>query len=212
LATANSGTTYGVFGESTSTIAPAAGVYGLASVPGTAYGVQGRSVGALGIGVRGDGGVRGGIFVADASMTGTAGVFAIAEAHTALLSYGGRFETNSSGGIGVLGFATQDSGTNYGVHGHSNSPEGQGVRGTCDDNIGVFGEAAGTSGTTYGGRFDNYSSSGRGVFGLAAATSGTNYGVRGTSNSAAGYGVFSVGELGASGAKSFVIDHPYESP
>jgi len=50
---------------------------------------------------------------------------------------------------------------------------------------------------------------GRGVVGVAFATTGVNYGVLGRSESAAnGWGVYANGRLGASGTKSFQIDHP----
>jgi hypothetical protein len=47
-----------------------------------------------------------------------------------------------------------------------------------------------------------------GVYALATATTGTVFGVYGQSNSAAGYGLYSNGRTGASGTKSFRIDHP----
>lgn len=54
------------------------------------------------------------------------------------------------------------------------------------------------------------STQGRGVYGLANASTGTNYGVYGQTNSSTGYGVWSQGRFGASGTKSFVIDHPLD--
>ena len=50
----------------------------------------------------------------------------------------------------------------------------------------------------------------RGVFGKAEALTGVTYGVRGACNSPTGYGVYSLGDIGASGVKSFRIDHPFD--
>lgn len=51
--------------------------------------------------------------------------------------------------------------------------------------------------------------SGAGVFGHALSDTAFNYGVQGsTENSAGGYGVYALGRLGASGTKTFRIDHP----
>jgi hypothetical protein len=48
------------------------------------------------------------------------------------------------------------------------------------------------------------------MLGFASNGGGVSYGVRGQSNSPSGYGVYSVGNTGASGAKSFRIDHPLD--
>lgn len=53
--------------------------------------------------------------------------------------------------------------------------------------------------------------SGTGVYGFASLATGINYGVAGSTNSGTnGYGVFSFGRTGASGVKSFRIDHPQD--
>jgi hypothetical protein len=133
--------------------------------------------------------------------------------------------SSSTSGVGVFGEATATSGSVYGVQGRSSSTSG----------VGVFGEATATTGNTYGGLFQNPSSSGIGVYGYAQATTGTNFGVVGrsespsgrgvvgvaeastgtnygvlgrTNSSANGWGVYANGRLGASGTKSFQIDHP----
>lgn len=51
---------------------------------------------------------------------------------------------------------------------------------------------------------------GTGVRGQSTATSGSTFGVYGQVASAAGWGVYSNGRLGASGTKSFMIDHPLD--
>jgi hypothetical protein len=66
-------------------------------------------------------------------------------------------------------------------------------------------------GDSCGGRFSSNSQGGRGVFGLNAFGSATDtpYGVLGQASTATlGYGVYATGDMGASGVKSFRIDHP----
>ncbi len=46
------------------------------------------------------------------------------------------------------------------------------------------------------------------LYGWAAASTSGNYGVYGISTSSGGYGLYAVGNTGASGTKSFRIDHP----
>ncbi|MGQ9901351.1 MAG: hypothetical protein ACUVR1_03965 [Fimbriimonadales bacterium] len=84
------------------------------------------------------------------------------------------------------------------MYGQSNSTAG----------IGVDGWASATTGTTFGVRGQSASAAGIGVYGSATATTGTTYGVYGVANSPEGFGVYSQGDMGASGLKSFCIDHP----
>lgn len=51
---------------------------------------------------------------------------------------------------------------------------------------------------------------GTAIRGVATSPSGANYGVYGESLSPSGWGVFSNGRLGATGTKSFMIDHPLD--
>lgn len=105
------------------------------------------------------------------------------------------------------------SGISYCLYGLNDSSMGTGVAGI----------AASLTGNTYGVQGLNDSNSGTGVFGLAASSSGGAWGVWGRtySNSSAAYGVVGTepggspghailaqGTLGASGTKSFHIDHP----
>lgn len=139
-------------------------------------------------------------------------------------NFGGYFFALGNTGRGVYGGADNATGINYGVWGQSASTSGRAV----------FGQVGATTGGTFGGRFETLSSSGRGVLGLAVAptgdavgifgqsnsatgravvgwaihATGANVGVYGRSDSAAGFGVWAEGNLGASGAKVFCIDHP----
>jgi len=199
---ASSGFTYGVWGESAST--DGRGVSGRATAgTGINYGVEGRS----------------------ASTSGR-GVFAVASA-TSGATYGVWGQSASTNGNGVFGLATAGGGVTTGVWGQSASPTGRGVYGLAtatSENItygvlgqsasprglGVFGWATAGTGFTNGVGGESASTSGRGVLGVATATSGMNYGVLGQTFSPSGYGVFSFGNSGASGTKSFVIDHPLD--
>lgn len=87
-----------------------------------------------------------------------------------------------------------------GVLGESFSTDGIGVRGvalrTTTSNFGVIGESKSTT-------------NGTGVFGVAPGQ-GLTVGVYGRGLSTTGFGVFSDGRTGATGTKSFVIDHPLD--
>lgn len=156
------------------------------------------------------------------------GVFGGAWALTGL-SRGVSGQSDSNAGRGVNGFATSTAGTTYGVFGETASSAGRGVHGlassTTGINFGVSGISASSAGrgilgltqsltgTTYGGYFETASTSGRGVFGIATNTtaSGTPFGVLGQADTGTnGYGVYASGDLGASGVKSFRIDHPQD--
>ncbi len=214
IASAGNLENYGVYGESTSGFGygvrgvanssneqtPSAGVFGSSTGVG-GLGVRGDAYGNLGIGVQGtvsDVNASAGVFGSVTATTGTAsGVLGISEA---------------ASGRGVQGVVFGGTGSNYGVYGKSSSTAG----------VGTYGEAAATSGTTRGVYGVADSTSGRGVQGYATASTGTNYGVLGRTDSSTGYGVygqtvpttgtnyavFASGNSGASGTKSFRIDHP----
>lgn len=127
-------------------------------------------------------------------------------------------------GSGVIGVALNSAGFTRGVYGASNAPNGNGILGLVNSltgsPVGVYGITFAQDGIAVRGDNDNSSvggrgvfgrsagPSGRGVFGQAGSTFGTNYGVAGQSNSSSGWGVYSFGNSGASGTKSFRIDHP----
>jgi hypothetical protein len=225
-ATATTGEAYGVIGRSASQ--SGRGVFGEATATsGSTRGILGRSSSSSGIGVFGEatatsGDTRG--ILGRSSSTSGVGVFGEATA-TSGSTRGILGRSSSTSGVGVFGEATATSGSTRGILGRSSSTSG----------VGVLGEATATTGNTYGGLFQNLSSSGvgvyghaqattgtnfgvvgrsespsgRGVVGVAEASTGTNYGVLGRTNSSAdGWGVYAGGRLGASGTKSFQIDHP----
>ena len=125
--------------------------------------------------------------------------------------YGTNFRTN--GGHGVLGVGLN------GVVGQTNYLEGYGVYGSnssstgSGDGVGVYGVGnTGVMGQTTNGEF-------YGIYGenLDGGATYNNIGAAGWGwvgvfgqTSSNGFGVYSDGELGASGAKSFVIDHPLD--
>lgn len=176
----------------------------------------------------GDGvGVYGGTTIATGSVA-LAGVFGF-NART-----DGGFGVNGQGYAGVVGEGVLTTLNCFGVYG--STTRGVGVQGETDDiayqgvvgrnyftygstgdGIGVMGDGGtGVWGqTTYG---DGY-----GVFGINGSTSGTtnNIGVGGqgwvgvygsfdNTSGAGGFGVYASGDLGSSGTKSFVIDHPLD--
>src|SRR6185503_10380870 len=98
--------------------------------------------------------------------------------------YGGRFESASFSGRGVLGYASNTGGNTYGVHGLTNGNNG----------IGVLGQATSTSGTASYGVFGVTSSPfGQAVVGHSAATTGPGNGVVGWCDSASGYDFNAIG-------------------
>ena len=198
---ASSGATTGVRGWCAST--SGRGVHGWAGAgDGTTTGVHGQSDSTSGRGVFGE-------------ATAASGI-----------TYGGLFESASTSGRGVYAIASANTGTTYGVHGEcyssagyagyfvgsgadalyvENNASGRGIRAVSTADTALW--ALTTSGVAgVDGR--NASTTGRGVYGYATASSGTNYGVYGRTASGSGYGVYALGNLGASGTKSFQIDHP----
>jgi len=111
-----------------------------------------------------------------------------------------RGRASGADGIGVLGEASTTNGYTYGVFGQTYSTSG----------VGGAGYARAESGVTYGVFGSSNSTEGVGVFGYAYPASGTTYGTYGQSNSASGWGVWAQGRFGASGTKSFRIDHPLD--
>jgi hypothetical protein len=201
-ATATTGSTTGVSGQTDST--SGTGVFGLATAgSGTTFGVHGQADSLSGRGVFGEAtavngttfGVRG-----TSNSTSGRGVYGEATAGTGI-TFGVHGQSDSSSGNGVFGEATAASGFTYGVWGESAAATG---------GRGVFGWATGATGTTNGVRGISESTSGRGVFGWATSATGTTYGVLGESDSssASAFGVFAEGRSGATGSKSFRIDHP----
>lgn len=190
-------------GSNASTGSSASGVFGwVTAATGGGYGVGGRSDSGGGRGVFGTatastGTNYGGYFQANGS-TGIA-VYGIAPSASGA-NYGGYFRSASNGGRAVYGYAASTSGTTYGGSFTAVSTLGRGV----------YAEALASTGLNYGGWFQSASEIGRGVYGFASNTMGTNYGVRGVTQSAAGFGVFSGGNTGATGTKSFRIDHPFD--
>ncbi len=143
-------------------------------------------------------------------------------------TFGGYFLSKSTAGTGIFGWADAASGATTGVFGRADSPtansaavkgvaladSGDVTHGGWFENASKNGRAVsgvatstGGSGVSYGGHFENAHTNGRGIFGWTTAQSGSIYGVLGQSLFA-GFGVYAFGSSGASGTKSFRIDHP----
>ena len=210
--TLGSGIAYGVYAETESTSGRA--LQGIATATtGTTYGVYGQSQSPSGRGVFGSAsattGTNYGGFFDSNSPTGY-GVYAVSAG-----PYGVYGTTTSSTGRGVFGIATSSTGVNMGVRGEASSDQGTGVWGQGDftDGTGVFG--SGQIGV-WGNGNEN------GVYGYAggslvtAGVQGETFdfftiGVLGQQQgSNPDYGVYAGGDLGASGIKSFRIDHPQD--
>jgi len=219
---AASGETYGVWAHSDST--SGTGVFGLANaLSGTTYGGSFVSMSTNGRGLTAQataatGNTWGGTFLSNSTQgTGVSGQAAATSGTT----YGGWFMANSVSGYGVWA-----NGGAYGVYGESWSPSGYAgyFVGSGSDALYVRNASTGrgaqvvstndtalwavTSSGIAGVDGRNASTTGRGVYGYATASSGTNYGVYGRTASSSGYGVYALGNMGASGTKSFQIDHP----
>jgi hypothetical protein len=195
IASATSGKTTGVYGQTYSNANNAAGVRGIASATnGTTIGVHGRNDSSAGAGVYGyasaNSGYTAGVFGANISTAGQ-GVLGLALA-TSGSAAGVSGQSASATGVGVygtapttgsVGIASAASGETVGVYGRTNSSD--------DNAAGVYGHASSNSGLTTGvyGVTDS-TEGGMGVFGSARADSGTATGVAGFSGSLDGVGVF----------------------
>lgn len=136
-----------------------------------------------------------------------------------------RIENQANGGRGI--FVSMPTGNFWPGITVAHAGNGWGGYFSLNSSANVYDAVRGiTNGTARGGYFTVSNSantsaalegstngtSGIGVRGEATATSGTNYGVYGTSasGSGSGWGVWAQGRLGASGTKSFRIDHPQD--
>lgn len=217
----------GLRGAATANTGSARGIEGFTAAPtGTAiHGQAGANSGLLTYGVHGESESTAGIGVHGSNTTTTG------------TTVGGQFEVWSTTGIGAQGVSYATTGVNYGGHFRTASSLGTGVYGEASaaastQNYGGYFTAAGsladavhavataTSGSAWGVNATSASDTGIGVFGTALSASGNAAGVRGDASSAAGYGVYgfnsasagfavyAAGKFGASGTKSFRIDHP----
>lgn len=207
LAVATSGTTYAGSFESKST--SGVGVFGSASAAsGLTMGGRFESSSPTGVGLFAwakatTGANAAGHFQSDSSAG--VGVRGYASAATGT-TFGGRFTTNSTSGLGVAGYASATSGSPAAVYGECQAPSGSAVRGfnLAQNSSGFLGNGI------YGAMGVSNASAGMGVRGESRTTN-SGVGVYGyTTNSLSGYGVYSLGRFGASGTKSFQIDHPMD--
>ncbi len=219
---AASGLTYGVRGVCASPTGIA--IQGEATATsGSGHGVKGLTHSPIGIGVWGNSdaasGATAGVYGSSDS-TGGVGVDGRAWATTGT-PIGVRGITSGAGGYGVFGYSSAATGSAVGVKGEvvGGNTTGTGMVGfaaatggwfeaTGTSGTGLFGVASSGTGSTYGVRGVNSSSAGAGMYGLSQATNGSSYGVLGEANSGSAWAVYALGYLGASGSKSFRIDHP----
>ena len=155
------------------------------------------------------------------SLTGTA-LFANAPATTGT-TYALFAQDASPGGAAVHALASASSGVNYGLWASNSSSGGYAgfFQGPGIDCVLINNTASGRAlhltsssdsallASTSGGSAAVTAQSGAmGVNAVASNPSGVTYGILGAANSPIGYGLYSNGNSGASGLKSFRIDHP----
>lgn len=110
--------------------------------------------------------------------------------------------SNIAGGVAIVANSTALTGNSVAGDFSNESSGGSGV----------YARANSTTGVTYGvrGVTSSTSAGAAGVRGEAPSSSSTNYGVYGSATGATAFGVYANGRLGASGTKSFMIDHPLD--
>jgi hypothetical protein len=120
---------------------------------------------------------------------------------------GGFFQSDAETGIGVFGYASNQSGVNYGVHGFSESLDGIGVYGLVDSNQTIEG------GSPYGvyGR-NTGCNAGAAVYAVSTCNATPAFVASHTTGGYAGnfYGHVSVNGTLTKTAGSFKIDHPLD--
>lgn len=227
---ANSTTGTGILGVAASSTGPTIGVSalnystagtGLLAVAnaatGQTFGVQGHSSSTDGVGVLGqvthtvDNYSRGigvkGVVDSPNSYDPTYGVYG-----TINSAYGAGVagtSTSPLGGVGVRGQVARGIGVLGWANGLSGVGTGGYFRADSDGGWAVVGEATDYNGTGMGGDFTSNGGWGTGISGEATFQSSQTYGVFGRAYSTS-YAVFANGKMGASGAKSFRIDHPLD--
>lgn len=202
-ATSGSNFSFGAYGEAR---APkGVGVYGVAtSLSGQPSGGQFEVQSSQGFGVVGNvtatTGTTSGVLGTSTSNQGK-GVWGLNTATSGTqYSFGLYGQAASTRGVGLYGVATSSTGLTFGAQLETFSSQG----------IALLASSNSTSGSTTGVWGAASSLNGRGIYGEAASLGGVNYGVVGASASIIGYGVWATGKLGASGTKSFRIDHPQD--
>lgn len=202
-ATSGSNFSFGTYGEAR---APkGVGVYGVAtSLTGQPSGGQFEVASSQGYGVVGNTtattGTTSGVLGTSTSNQGK-GVWGLNTATSgSQYSFGLYGQAASNRGVGIYGVATSSTGITFGAQLETFSSQG----------IALLASSNSTSGSTTGAWGASNSLNGRGVYGEASSLGGVNYGVVGASASIIGFGVWATGRLGASGTKSFRIDHPQD--
>lgn len=177
----------------------------------------------------------GDVFQATMTGTGRAGYFAInnssSDANSVFASTNGTGSTlyaqnTHAGGTAITAAANAyTSGASYGVFSEISSDLGAAIYGRKSVGQGFGGGAAiygqcltggdGVVGESWSNTYvgvlgQHHAGNGYGVFGEIINSSGTNYGVAGQTGSPNGYAVYAFGRSGASGTKSFRIDHPFD--
>jgi len=205
-ASAPTGLSAGVYGETSSNTTNAAGVNGVAKAStGQTVGVWGLSASTSGTGVLGNGAQYGVVGTAANDEPNSSGVLGEANAVTTTFAvYGVQGVTSNSakGSSGVSGSANASTGLVDGVSGYTSS--------STTYAAGVSGYAGSSTGQVYGvsGSTNSTADGAAGVNGYAGGSTGGISGVQGSSASPQGYGVIgtapSYGVIGNATASSGV--------
>ncbi|MBS1724715.1 MAG: hypothetical protein JSS66_17375 [Armatimonadetes bacterium] len=220
----------GILGLSTSTSGPTIGISAVAnSVSGIAIrasesGATGNTIGVFsqvqsgtGTAIWGNAAAQSGANIGLKGWAqGTNGMAVLGQALASTgTTYGGRFEASSPTGYALYAINNATGAYAY-LGGPTYTIYAEGASSRT-----IFGNNTATTGAAYGVYGQTVSTTGRGVYGNANAGTGINYGVFGDTDSPTGYGVYgsgpagsfgvyASGNLGASGTKSFRIDHPLD--
>ncbi|MGD9790699.1 MAG: hypothetical protein AB7Q00_12120 [Phycisphaerales bacterium] len=145
-------------------------------------------------------------------------------------TYGVHAQSDSTGGRAILGWATATTGDAWGVYGRSDSTAGTGIDGyataqtglttgvlgrsdsSTNDATGVYGVAAALSGNVIGvwGAVQSPAEGATAVYATNYAENGLGFGIFAACASVEGYALYADGDIGTSGNKAFMIDHPLD--
>jgi hypothetical protein len=209
--------------SATTSATNAAALYGFASSTGAA-GVAGVSSSPTGSGVAASNSATSGNAVGLLATSSSAAGYAIfAESgrsyfagNVGVLALNPLWPLTVTGGGNPRSISASNSATNgQAIVGESTGVGASGVTGSANtfSGYGMYAQNTATVGNAIGLFATTSSPTGFAVYGAAAATTGVSYGVFGSnpSSTPGAFAVYAQGNLGASGVKSFRIDHPLDA-
>lgn len=202
FATAASGINYGVYGKA---VSPTGfGVYAQGNMHATGV-ISGDGSGVTNVNAASLGGFPAGNYLRSIPiplyLNGNQAGATIQADNNQPSAVGIRGSSNGNYGSGLLGVRPSGVAAGAGVRGEVHNETGIAIEGFA---------SIGFGGANFGGYFTSAGSNGQGVHGVNIYSTGTTYGVVGEVFSGNGFGLYSLGKTGASGTKSFRIDHPFD--